>query len=198
MRTPSFQPPVPDASNGWHRRRHGFRGGCLAGVLVIWLGSFLLPQLNPGQSDGARFGLTAPARFPGSHPAEAAPAEPGRFLGLEVHVDARGQPLAAYQVEVIASQGTVQIVGIEGGEHPAFRDPPFYDPRAMQRERVILAAFSTAAPEELPSGRTRVATIHCLVSGAVEPVFAVKLQAAASAGARKIKATATVEERKQE
>ena len=51
--------------------------------------------------------------------------------------------LAAYQIEFSVTNILTKIVGIEGGQHPAFREPPFYDPKAMQQERVIIAAFST-------------------------------------------------------
>jgi len=82
------------------------------------------------------------------------------------------------------------IVGIEGGSSKAFREPPFYDPKAMQGERVIIAAFSTEAPEHLPSGKTRVATIHIVTTGAARPAFELKLQTAADSAGKRISATA--------
>jgi len=57
-----------------------------------------------------------------------------------------------------------EIVGIEGGEHPAFREPPMYDPKAMQHERVIIAAFNTAPSDELPRENAS-ATIHLEAKG---------------------------------
>ena len=119
-----------------------------------------------------------------------------RFRTIDIFVDSRGNPLAAYQVEFSATNGVVKIVGIEGGEPEAFRQPPVYDPKAMQKDRVIIASFSTAAAATLPTGKTRVATIHIQVSGDHEPQFQIKLQTAGDSRGRKISAQATFEERK--
>jgi hypothetical protein len=116
-----------------------------------------------------------------------------RFQALHVYVDSKEEPLAAYQVSVRATHGDVRIVGIEGGESVAFQQPPFYDPKAIQQERVILAAFSTKPRAELPAGRTRVATIHLRVGGNEEPEFEIKLQAAADHEGRKFSPAATVQ-----
>jgi hypothetical protein len=99
---------------------------------------------------------------------------------LDVFVDSGAQPLAAYQLSFTAMSGDVKIVGIEGGEHPAFKEAPHYDPKAMQQERAILAAFNTGSAESLPTGRTRVATVHVRIAGATTPVYVVKLEAAAN------------------
>src|SRR5438552_2611435 len=66
-----------------------------------------------------------------------------RFGAMDIFIDSGSTPLAAYQIEIAATNGLAKIVGIEGGEHPAFQQPPFYDPKAMQHDRVILAGFST-------------------------------------------------------
>ncbi len=126
--------------------------------------------------------------------------EPGsketvRFRAVDISLDTKDKPLAAYQLEFLATAGDVKIVGIEGGEHSAFAQPPFYDPKAMQQDRVITAAFSTEVADKLPKGKTRVATIHIQTKGAVEPKFELKLQVAADAGGNKITAQASVEER---
>ncbi|MCI0363933.1 MAG: hypothetical protein L0Y44_14875 [Phycisphaerales bacterium] len=97
-----------------------------------------------------------------------------KFDAVEIWIDSKDQPLAAYQLEFKAVAGDVKIVGIEGGEHSEFASPPYYDPRAMQQERVIIASFSTARVEALPSGRTRLATIHVQTSGDKEPEYEVK------------------------
>src|SRR5262245_59605150 len=76
---------------------------------------------------------------------------PGRFRAVDIYVDSGSAPLAAYQLEFSVTNQVAKIVGIEGGDHEAFREPPFYDPKAIQQERVILAAFSTQASEQLPS-----------------------------------------------
>jgi hypothetical protein len=115
-----------------------------------------------------------------------------RFRVVDVFVDTQAQPLAAYQVELTGTAGTVRIVGIEGGDPEVFRDPPHYDPRAMQSERVILAAFTTAPEAGLPVGRSRVASVHLQVVGDAEPSLTVRLHVAASATGTRIPAQATI------
>ncbi len=125
-------------------------------------------------------------------------AEEGRarFCAVDIYVDSGSTPLAAYQVEFAATNGTARIVGIEGGEHPAFREPPFYDPKAMQHERVIIAAFSTASTDKLPPGKTRIATIHFQTATARQPEFELKLQTAGDSQGNRIPANASFEQRK--
>jgi hypothetical protein len=138
------------------------------------------------------FGLAAglPAQQP-------APEEGrSRFCAVDIYLDSGSTPLAAYQLEFAATNGAVKIVGIEGGEHPAFRQPPFYDPKALQHERVILATFSTAAAADLPTGRTRVASVHYQSSDTQTPSFQLRLQTAADAQGVRIAAHASFEERK--
>ena len=119
---------------------------------------------------------------------EAAPAV--RFEAVDVYVDSGKGELAAYQFELAAEVGEVKIVGIEGGEHAAFTDPPYYDPAALAHNRVIIAAFNTGA--DLPTGNTRVARIHVQVTGPEAPQYAVKLHVAASGDGKEIQATASV------
>ena len=119
-----------------------------------------------------------------------------RFCAMDIFVDFGSTPLAAYQLVFVATNGIAKIVGIEGGEHLAFRQPPFYDPKAMQHERVIIAAFSTAPAAGLPTGRTRVATIHFQTNGRQLPQFELKLQTAADVQGNRISAEASFEERK--
>ncbi len=130
----------------------------------------------------------------GPTPAEAPPT-PVRFRAYDVLIDPKGKPLAAYQLEIAAERGQVKIVGVEGGEHPAFRNPPAYDRKAMQHDHVILAALSTEPADKLPAGKTRVAVLHVLTTGD-PPEFAVKCLAAGSARAEKIAVDATLAERK--
>ena len=119
-----------------------------------------------------------------------------RFCAVDIYVDSGGTPLAAYQLTFAATNGAVKIAGIEGGEHPAFRQPPVYDPKALQHERVIIASFSTAPAAELPAGKTRIATIHYQTTEAQPPRFEVKLQAAGDARGNRIPVQASFEERK--
>ncbi len=119
-----------------------------------------------------------------------------RFAPLDVYVDSGGAALAAYQFELTATAGEVAIVGIEGGEHAAFKEAPYYDPAALAKDRVIIAAFST--DRILPRGRTRVARVHLQIRGEQEPDYSIKLIVAASADGKEIPATITFEQGEQE
>jgi hypothetical protein len=119
-----------------------------------------------------------------------------RFQPVEIFADSGTNTLAAYQLQFNVTSGNAKIVGIEGGEHPAFAEAPFYDPKAMQNERVILAAFSTQQADKLPTGKTRVATIHLQISGTDELKFETKLTTAANSGGKKIAATISATEKR--
>ena len=95
-----------------------------------------------------------------------------RFAPVHVYLDPGGKPLAAYQFELKARTGQIKIVGVEGGEHPAFQGAPYYDPAALMNERIIIAAFNTG--HDLPTGRTRIATIHLQILGDAEPEYELK------------------------
>ncbi len=115
---------------------------------------------------------------------------PVRFEAVDVYMDSGEVPLAAYQFELAAETGEIKIVGIEGGEHPAFKEPPYYDPAALSNDRIIVAAFNTG--QDLPSGKTRVATVHLQISAETEPELVVKLEVSATVEGKKIPATATL------
>lgn len=117
-----------------------------------------------------------------------------RFRAVDIFIDSTSTPLAAYQLEFSVTNGVAKIVGIEGGAHPAFREPPFYDPKAIQEERVIIAAFSTDKPESLPRGKTRVATIHLQTTGTEPPAFQLKLETAADSDGNRIPVAASARE----
>jgi hypothetical protein len=138
------------------------------------------------------FGLAAELR------AQQAADEEGRigFCAVDIFIDSGSTPLAAYQLEFAATNGLVKIAGIEGGGPEVFRDPPYYDPKAMQHDRVIIASFSTTSVTNLPTGKTRVATIHIQTQGGVEPKFALRLETAGDFQGNKIFAQASFEERK--
>jgi hypothetical protein len=119
-----------------------------------------------------------------ARPAEAAPVASPRFSYVDVYLDAKSQSLAAWQFEFTAERGHVTVVGIEGGEHPAFaKNPPYYDPAALGQNRVILAAFST--DNDLPKGKTRIARIHLMIEGE-QPQYAMKLVVAANSAGKTI------------
>lgn len=117
--------------------------------------------------------------------AAATPEQAIDFGWIKVYLDPRGRPLAAWQLEVVV-EGGGRIVGIEGGSHPAFAEPPHYDPKAMQNERAILAAFDTDAGPNLPKTRFRVATVMVATRGEVLPECTVKFSTAATVGGGEI------------
>jgi hypothetical protein len=119
-----------------------------------------------------------------------------RFCAVDIFIDSGSTPLAAYQLSFAATNGIAKIVGIEGGEHPAFRLPPFYDPKAIQHERVIIASFNTDPASGLPTAKTRVATIHFQTTGTQMPQFDLKLQTAGDSQGNKLSALASFEQRK--
>ncbi len=132
-----------------------------------------------------------------SRPLPAQPTDQSvRFRAVDIFIDSHETPLAAYQLEFSVTSGNAKVVGVEGGEPPAFKEAPFYDPKAIQQQRVIIAAFNTAAVEKLPTGKTRVATIHLQVAGDGTPQCILKLTTAASTNGARISTQATVEERK--
>ncbi len=121
-------------------------------------------------------------------------ASDSRFTTVDIYLDSGDTPLAVYQLEFKATAGQVKIVGIEGGEHPAFSEPPYYDSKAIQQQRVILASFNTADATELPAGKSRVATIHLQVAGEAKPQYAIELTVAADDRGDPIQATAEFQE----
>jgi hypothetical protein len=109
-----------------------------------------------------------------------------RFAPVHIYLDPGGKPLAAYQFELKARTGRIKIVGVEGGAHPAFQEAPYYDPAALMNERIIIAAFNTG--HDLPTARTRIATIHLQILGAAEPEYELKLMAVADDNGQEIPA----------
>jgi len=147
--------------------------------------------------------LATPATFPDPdhpHPDDLIPvANPAqRFITVDVTLDSRQQPLAAYQFELTASLpgGRARIVGVEGGEHALMTDPPFVDPIIQQQgaERVIVAWFNTAEADDLPVGKHRIATIHLMLEGDAAPNFTTELTVAATAGGQRIDADLSVQQ----
>jgi hypothetical protein len=119
-------------------------------------------------------------------------AERVRFVNVEIYVDAGAKSLAAWQLEFLVKAGDVEVVGVEGGEHPAYTNPAYYDPSALREDRLVLAAFDTGA--NVPTGRTRVATLHLMVRGSDAPKFDVQLVVAADREGRSFDAVVSVEE----
>ncbi len=109
----------------------------------------------------------------------AGAATTSSFGWVDVFIDTGDRPLAAYQFEFTGGPG-VQLVGIEGGDAAAFRDPPRYDPRALALAppRAIVAAFHTG--RDLPGGKVRVARLM-VRTGPGRPDYRATLQVAAAA-----------------
>ncbi|MEM1422550.1 MAG: hypothetical protein AAGH64_00955 [Planctomycetota bacterium] len=106
--------------------------------------------------------------------------DPVRFAPLDVYIDAGDERLGAWQVELAPKPefaGRVSIVGVGGGDLP-FVDAPYYDDRAIQRERVIIADFETD-PTALNTGRSRVAQVQLRIEGERDPDFDIALHTAA-------------------
>lgn len=114
-----------------------------------------------------------------------------RFAPLHIYLDSGNKSLAAYQFELKAVTGQIKIVGVEGGQHKAFKEAPYYDPAALANDRIIIAAFNTGS--ELPTGRTRIATIHLQIIGDAEPDYELKLVVAGDADAKEIPAEISFE-----
>lgn len=124
---------------------------------------------------------------------QSAAHPPVRFAVADVYIEPHDtQPLAAYQVDVNAENDGVKLVGIEAGGHPAFADPPYYDPAALQRQRVILAGFSTSP--DLPTGRTRVARLHLQIDRDAELELTARSIVIANSEGQPIAADVTVVE----
>lgn len=149
-----------------------------AGVLLMLLAAAM--SVMPGRP--------APLAGAGDGVSQAGP----RFEAIDLFITP-GAPLAAYQFEFGARPGQIKIVGIEGGDHAAYSQPPYYDPAAMQRDRVIIGALSTRPAGDLPAARFRVARIHVMVEPGMNPVYEARLQTAAGPNALKIEADLTFE-----
>ncbi len=114
------------------------------------------------------------------------------FAPVHIYLDSGSIPLAAYQFEFKAVAGQVEIVGVEGGEHLAFSEPPHYDPAALAGGRIIIAAFNTT--DTLPTGKTRIATLHLQITGDTIPEYEIKQLTAADTDGRRISAEVSFEQ----
>ncbi len=176
-----FRSPSATSTRGYMPRP--LRGRNALGVvfLILALAALGAWQVAP---EAPRAGETdAPAR--GQAPGV-------RFTHFDVFLDSGDKALGAYQVELRCTTSNVTLVGIEGGEHGAYKEPPYYDPAALHNprgSRVILAAFNTGS--DLPAGKTRVARIHVQVTGPA-PEFVTRLVAAADGSGGPIEAAVTL------
>lgn len=132
-------------------------------------------------------------RDPVPVPPSAQPAI--RFSYVDIFVDSRQQPLAAYEFELKATSGDVKFVGVAAGDDRGFQDPPYYDQARMQYQnpaRIVIGAWSLA--DKLPTGKTRVARVSVATEGNEEPTFAVRMIVAGTKGGAEIPADVTIAE----
>ena len=163
-------------------------------LLFCWLSLTLLDAglvavAMDRNTAGLPAGLIEPAIIQIEGPA-GTEAHDVRFEAVDLIVDSGEIPLAAWQLEIRSRSAGVGIVGIEGGDHEAFQNPPYYDPRALNNDRVILAAFSTA--DELPSGRSRIARLHLQLEGAGPREFEIQINVTATVDGELIPATVSI------
>ena len=104
---------------------------------------------------------------------------------IDIYVDSGAERLAAYQVEFSDPTGRIKIIGVEGGEPFAFRAAPYYDPAALGRGCIILAAYSTG--RDLPAGKVRVARLR-VVCAEREPNYILKLCTAGTSDGNRVPA----------
>ena len=118
-----------------------------------------------------------------------------RFAALDIFVET-AEPLAAWQFELRESSGRMRVVGVENGDSAAFGDAPYYDLDAVNAgaaDRIIVADYSLGSAGELPTGRSRIATIHVQLEGTAAPDYVVNLVAAGGAGGEPIQASIEID-----
>ncbi|MEM7235373.1 MAG: hypothetical protein AAF517_24590 [Planctomycetota bacterium] len=116
-----------------------------------------------------------------------------RFEYWELSVDSAETALAAWQIEVVDPEGRTEFLAFEGGSHSAFSKPPKYVAKELVRGKLILAAFSTA--KDLPRKKTVVAGLHVQVRGDGDPMYRVRIVAAAGADGNELEASVTLKKR---
>ena len=99
----------------------------------------------------AALGVCLTVTVRGEADAQREDSEAVRFEAWDVSIGSKDRALAAYQFEFSDPSGRSLVAGVEGGEHSAFRDAPYYDSAALSKERLVVAAFDTG--DELPTGK---------------------------------------------
>ena len=174
---------------GFRPPRAGFRLSTVAVVTLVFAGLVMGTAGVHRVASAAELDGPAAADLSTDVTPDAAPM---RFVPVHIFIDSGDAPLAAYQFELKVVTGDARIVGVEGGDHPAFAQPPYYDPAALSQSRIIIAALDTGA--DLPAGQTRVATLHMAVSGDTDPTYELHLTAAVTTDGRDIEAAGWVAE----
>ncbi len=112
-----------------------------------------------------------------------------RFVPVDIIIDSADKSIAAYQFELKVTSGIAKLSGVEGGDCEAFKAPGYYDPKALNHGRIILAAFNL--DKSLPSGKFRCARLHFMISGDQTPEFEITPVVIADAKGNKVKADMT-------
>lgn len=124
----------------------------------------------------------------------AAAADTVTFATLDVYIDSP-RPFAAWQFRLSDRNHAMTIVGVENGDSDAFPDAPWYDRDAVAdgtADRLIVADFSLVGEVRLPSGRTRVATLHVMLDAERAPDYQLELVTVTSADGSSSNATASL------
>lgn len=90
-----------------------------------------------------------------------------RFSAMDIYLTS-AEPVAAWQFELNDHHGLMKVVGVEKGESAAYARVPYYDREAVrlgEADRIVVADYSLADVARLPSDRTRIATVHLMLSG---------------------------------
>ena len=114
-----------------------------------------------------------------------------RFEAVEIYLESE-HPVAAWQFELGESSGRMRVVGIENGDSAAFAGAPYYDFEAViegEADRIIVADYSLKPADELPTGRSRIATVHVQLQGPTEPHYVLSLMATGGADGQPIPAS---------
>ncbi|MFZ4575190.1 MAG: hypothetical protein ACOYN0_12380 [Phycisphaerales bacterium] len=85
------------------------------------------------------------------------------FAACDIIIDCGERSLGAYQIELTADRPGAKVVGVEGGDHPEFKNAPYYDPAALSGGRIVVGALSLADAKSLPTGEFRAARVHFML-----------------------------------
>ena len=113
-----------------------------------------------------------------------------QFQSLDIIIDSP-EPLAAWQFELTDRNGSMLIVGVENGDSAAFANAPYFDLDAVQSgraDRIIVADFNAQPSAALPTGATRIATVHVRLDAFSDPDYELRLVAAGNAAGEPIDA----------
>ena len=118
-----------------------------------------------------------------------------QFAAIDIYLHSQ-QPVAAWQFRLASRRGVMKVVGVERGDSAAFPRAPYYDREAVRlgtADRIVVADYSLANNARLPSGRTRLATVHLMLSAAGHQDLNLDLVTATTRGGRRAEAQISFE-----